>query len=111
MSLSAGVGLWAPSSDTHAHVLARHARDTGHTKGTTLHDPERVQRLRPDFAGLRYFDAHRVGEYCPGEYDGPLEDWTAEQGRRCLTTEELHERGFDEMLAGAGTWSPTGSTS
>jgi hypothetical protein len=55
-----------------------------------------------DFAALEYFDAHRVGEYGPGIYTGPVEDWAPERGRRCLRTEELRERGFE--LDERGRW-------
>jgi hypothetical protein len=28
-----------------------------------------------DFASIRYFDAHRVGAFPPGDYAGPLDEW------------------------------------
>ena len=55
-----------------------------------------------DFASLEYFDAHHVGHYGPGIYAGPVEKWTPEKGRRCLTTEELTERGL--KLDERGRW-------
>jgi hypothetical protein len=45
-----------------------------------------------DFGSLESFDAHRVGNYPqrgPSEYEGAIEDWTADKGRRCLTVEEM----------------------
>jgi hypothetical protein len=48
---------------------------------------------RLDFGSINAFDAHRVGEHGPGDFNGELEDWTPELGRRCLT--------IDEMLPGA----------
>jgi hypothetical protein len=45
-----------------------------------------------DFASLEAFDSHRVGDYGPGIYAGPVEDWRPELGRRCLTTEEMEIR-------------------
>jgi hypothetical protein len=50
-----------------------------------------------DYGSLRAFDAHRLGQYPqrgPSEYVGPVEGWTPEKGRRCMTTEELEEAGF-----------------
>jgi len=47
-----------------------------------------------DFTSVRLFDAHRVGAYGPGDYKGDLEDWSPEQGRRCLSIEEMEERGW-----------------
>jgi hypothetical protein len=51
-----------------------------------------------DFAGVTYFDAHRVGDH---EYD-----WSIDQpeGRRCMSDEELAEIGLrpithDELAA------------
>jgi hypothetical protein len=38
-----------------------------------------------DFGSIVTFDIHRVGDFPqkgPFEYDGPLEDWTPEKGRR-----------------------------
>src|SRR5947208_15770430 len=49
------------------------------------------------FASLEAFDAHRVGKHPqtgPSEYAGSLEDWTPEQGRRCLTLEEMRQGSF-----------------
>ena len=59
-----------------------------------------------DFAGLRYFDAHRVGkhEYTFSEglrMEPPLED-----GRRCLTVDEMRAMGWETNAR--GRWfSPT----
>jgi hypothetical protein len=50
-----------------------------------------------DFGSVSAFDAHRVGRYLQAgasEYTGLLADWTPERGRRCLTVEELRERGW-----------------
>jgi hypothetical protein len=42
-----------------------------------------------DFGSVSAFDAHRLGQYGPGDYKGELEDWSAELGRRCLTVDEI----------------------
>jgi len=45
-----------------------------------------------DFGSVESFDAHRVGNYPqrgPSEYEGSIEDWTPERGRRCLTVDEM----------------------
>ena len=54
-----------------------------------------------DFSSVRLFDAHRVGAYAPGDYSGDLEDWTPELGRRCLSIEEMQERGWEPNDCGA----------
>jgi hypothetical protein len=55
-----------------------------------------------DFASIRYFDAHRIGAFAPGDYIGRLEEWEPKKGRRCLTTAELLERGY--VLDPRGRW-------
>lgn len=54
-----------------------------------------------DFTSLSAgFDAHRVGEYKSGDYKGSLEDWTPNQGRRCLSVGEMRERGWEQTDQG-----------
>jgi hypothetical protein len=56
-----------------------------------------------DFGSVSAFDAHRVGKYLQGgatEYTGPRGDWTPEQGRRCLTIDELGKRGWTQDSRG-----------
>jgi hypothetical protein len=51
------------------------------------------------------FDAHRAGDYPQrgrSEYTGPLADWEPGKGRRCLTAQELTERGW--ARDGRGRW-------
>ena len=55
-----------------------------------------------DFNGVSYFDAHRVGEYGPGDFRGDREDWSPELGRRCLSSLEMRERGWEKN--GRGRW-------
>jgi hypothetical protein len=47
-----------------------------------------------DFSGLTMFDAHRVGKH---ELDYPAH----EDGRRCLTADEMAERGWQPNRRGA----------
>jgi hypothetical protein len=64
-----------------------------------------------DFGSLEAFDAHRVGTYPqrgPSEYEGDIEEWTPEKGRRCLTVEEMQSgsfRGRQFARNGRGRWS------
>jgi hypothetical protein len=67
------------------------------------------------FGSVAAFDAHRIGAYGPGDYRGPVIDWTYDQGRRCLTLEELEEgytspRGTKVVFArnSRGQWSLAG---
>lgn len=53
-----------------------------------------------DFTSVRLWDEHRVGKYAPGDYQGELADWTPEQGRRCLSTEEMQKRGWTKNERG-----------
>jgi hypothetical protein len=74
---------------------------------------------RLDFASLSAFDAHRVGKYPqtgPSEYRDRLatglvpvdEDWRPEHGRRCLSEDELRERGFRTDKRGRWRRPPSG---
>lgn len=58
---------------------------------------------KQDFASISAFDAHRVGDYGPGEFKGNLADWTRELGRRCRDIEELEGRGFVRNAHGRWT--------
>jgi hypothetical protein len=51
---------------------------------------------RQDFTSLRLFDAHRIGAFESGNYQGHIEDWSLELGRRCLDVEEMAERGWEQ---------------
>jgi hypothetical protein len=55
-----------------------------------------------DFGSVDLFDRHRCGEYGPGDYKGDLENWTPEQGRRCLTIAEMQAKGW--CLGKRGRW-------
>jgi len=59
-----------------------------------------------NFGSVAAFDAHRVGKYLQtgtGEYDGPVEEWTPDKGRRCLTEAEMLASGF--VRNDHGSWS------
>jgi hypothetical protein len=64
-----------------------------------------------DFGSVESFDAHRVGNYPqrgPSEYEGSLEAWTPDKGRRCLTVEEMESGSFQGrqfVRNGRGRWS------
>jgi hypothetical protein len=64
-----------------------------------------------DFGSIESFDAHRVGNYPqrgPSEYEGSIEEWTADKGRRCLTVEEMESGSFRSrqfVRNGRGRWS------
>jgi hypothetical protein len=50
-----------------------------------------------DFGSVEAFDAHRVGSYPqrgPSEYEGSVEYWTPDKGRRCLTVAEMESGSF-----------------
>jgi hypothetical protein len=47
-----------------------------------------------DFASITLFDRHLVGQVSAGVYRGPLWEWKPELGIRCLTVEEMEERGW-----------------
>jgi hypothetical protein len=56
-----------------------------------------------DFGSASAHAAHRLGDFPqtgPAEYTGSLADWAPEKGRRCLTTEELIERGWTRDARG-----------
>jgi len=53
-----------------------------------------------DFSSLQLFDSHRVGDFKPGEYFGPVSEWEPKKGRRCLTTDEMLERGWSKNTKG-----------
>jgi hypothetical protein len=58
-----------------------------------------------DFGSVSAFAAHRLGDFPqtgPAEYIGLLADWAPKKGRRCLTTDELLERGWKRD--GRGRW-------
>jgi hypothetical protein len=50
-----------------------------------------------DFGSVGAFDRHRVGDFPPtgsAEYTGPIDAWTPNRGRRCLTVVELLQRSW-----------------
>lgn len=53
-----------------------------------------------DFASLDMFDRHLVGDRQAGVYRGPLWDWETARGLRCLTVEEMIERGWERNRRG-----------
>ena len=56
-----------------------------------------------DFAGLTYFDQHRVGRYEPLESGAArIPEAGTAPGRRCLDEEELEAKGLS--LDGNGRW-------
>jgi hypothetical protein len=64
-----------------------------------------------DFGSVESFDAHRVGRFPqvgPSEYEGSIEDWAPDKGRRCLTVEEMESgsfRGRQLVRNKCGRWS------
>jgi hypothetical protein len=56
-----------------------------------------------DFGSVAAFDAHRVGRHAYTYSEGARMDPVREDGRRCLSVEELHERGF--VRNARGRWS------
>lgn len=55
-----------------------------------------------DFAGLSYFEAHRVGRHDYTLSEGLRMDPATEDGRRCLTVDEMTEKGW--ALNDRGRW-------
>jgi hypothetical protein len=47
-----------------------------------------------DFSALKYFDAHRVGVHAYTITEGLKLDPPREDGRRCLSTKEMQDRGW-----------------
>jgi hypothetical protein len=49
-----------------------------------------------DFAGLTLFDAHRVGKHAYTSTEGLRMEPPREDGRRCLSPDEMLERGWKQ---------------
>lgn len=53
-----------------------------------------------DFAGISYFDKHRVGVHAYTFAEGMRHDPPVEDGRRCLAASELREKGWEKNAKG-----------
>lgn len=53
-----------------------------------------------DFGSVSLFDRHRIGAYEPGNYQGHIEDWSPELGRRCMDEEEMQAKGWEQDARG-----------
>ena len=53
-----------------------------------------------DFSADAFFDMHRIGKHEYTLWEGLNMDPPKEDGRRCLTPEELRNRGFETNEAG-----------
>lgn len=55
-----------------------------------------------DFTSLKLFDAHRVGKHAYTYSEGIAMEPMREDGRRCLSSDEMLERGWEKD--GKGRW-------
>jgi hypothetical protein len=58
-----------------------------------------------DFSSIRAFDSHRVGRHAYLHAEGLKMHPSRDDGRRCLTEDELHAAGFAQN--GRGRWGLT----